>query len=160
MAQKVSCLGIQNSNTQPFFKIATWNFAHIFIGKCFYTYIPFFENSKNFLSIFEKQFFMIIFPNFKIFTQKIEIRDSSLIVMFNLHVLLKANQFYLENCTRGDDSRAPLFSLPKSGENVVTATSFTTDLSEPCQFLLSGCVKLMPGRVCKVWWRYLISFFF
>ena len=34
---------------------------------------------------------------------------SSLIVTFNLHVLLKSNRFYLENCTRDGDSRAPLF---------------------------------------------------
>ena len=50
----------------------------------------------------------MIFPIYKIF-QNFKILDSSLITMFNLHVLLKTNRFFLENCTRDHDSRAPLF---------------------------------------------------
>ena len=51
---------------------------------------------------------MIIFANFQNF-QKLKIWDSSLIAMHNLHVFLKTKQFYPKNCTRHDDSRAPLF---------------------------------------------------
>ena len=52
----------------------------------------------------------------------------------------------------------PYFCL-KSGEHDVTLTSFTTDLSEPWKIPLVRMCKLMTEGVCKVWWRYLISFF-
>ena len=39
---KMAFLGIQNGKTQPFFKLATWNFVYLCIGKCSYTYILFF----------------------------------------------------------------------------------------------------------------------
>ena len=59
-------------------------------------------------------------------------------MLYHLHVLLKTNRFYVENCNH---DRAPLF-LPKSGEHDVTLTSFMTDLSEP--------LKLPLVRVCRI----------
>ena len=82
--------------------------THIHRQVFLYIYTVFWKFKKKFLNIFEKHFFMI-FTNYNFLHKKIEIWDSSLIVMFNLHVLLKANRFFLENCTRGDDSRVPLF---------------------------------------------------
>ena len=46
----------------------------------------------------------IIFPIIEI-SKQFEIRGSSLIALFNLHLLVKANQLYLQNCTLDDDSR-------------------------------------------------------
>ena len=93
---KVSFLGIQNGKAQPFFKIATWNLAHIFIGKGSYTNIPIFENNKIFLKKKENKFSWLLSPIFKIF-KNLKIWDSSLIATFNLHVLLQPIGSILKN---------------------------------------------------------------
>ena len=48
---------------------------------------------------------------------------------------------------------------PKTGERDVSLTSFTAKLPKPSKILFSECVKLIRKGACKVWWRYLLSFF-
>ena len=53
----------KRQNSAVFFKTSTWNVVNLFIDKCSLTYIPVFENTKNFSENFgNKQFLMTIFP--------------------------------------------------------------------------------------------------
>ena len=83
---------------------------------------------------------------------------SSMIAMFNLHPVLKANRFYLQNCPRDDDSRISLFLTENGRTRHSDVICLRPNYQSLGKFLCSWCVKLMLKAVCKVSWRYLISF--
>ena len=77
----------------------------------------------------------------------------------NRHVLLKSDWFYLKNCTRDDDSRATLFftEIGRPWRHSDDIYGRHMRLGFFFFFFWSWYVKLMPGGVCEVWGRYLIS---
>ena len=64
--------------------------------------------------------------------------------MFNLHLLLKTNRFYLQKCTRGDDSRTSSFST----ENGRTWRHSNVIYGRPIRAL-----KISFGQGVSNWWR-------
>ena len=90
---KVTFFGRSKRKNSAVFQDINLNFVHIFIGKCSFTYIPFVWKIKKTLGKLRKtKSFFCIFQISEL--KKIKIPDSSLIGMFNPH-LLKTNWFYL-----------------------------------------------------------------
>ena len=155
--RKSGLFGIQNGKTQPFFKKATWNFVHLFIGKCSYTCrYSLFWKLKNFLAKMGKWWsFSPIFTIFK----KFKIWDTNLIAMFNLHVCCNPIGSFLKTVLVTIPAH-PYF-LPKSGEHDGTLTSFPDDVSEPWKIPLIRVCKFDAGRAMQslVAISYFVFFF-
>ena len=119
---KMAIFDLQNTKTQSFFKISTWNFVFIYTWHGPFTDVPFLGNSKI-SSIFLKIIFFVHYCRFfpEIFNI-MKISHTSLIERFILNLLLKTNCFYsslhwheLLHCLRDSVSRKPLF-MPKTGK--------------------------------------------
>ena len=75
----------------------------------------------------------ILFLKIFIIFEILKIRDSSLIALFILNLLLKAVRFYLFSCLRDNDPANPYFCL-KPEKHDVTLTSFVFDVWEVTTF--------------------------
>ena len=65
---KMAVFDPQNAKSRTFFKMSSWNFVHVYTWQGTFTYIPFFENSKNFPICFENNIFVDYFSyNFQNF---------------------------------------------------------------------------------------------
>ena len=134
---KSGLLTFKMEKLNHFFKILTWNFVRLFIDKCPYSSIPLL--TKISLKIFRKDNFLRPFSNAQNF-QKSKIRDNSLIVFFNLHLLVRSSRLYLWTVLLTTIPARHYF-WQKSAEHDVTLTSFTANQSEPRENVRNGARK-------------------